>query len=375
MFVWLPNLWRIFETMRSIVVVVAALVLFGCAAPKKELAPVYFPPLPDLPRVQFLTNFVSELDVLSAGDRRMAAVLGNTQPLSLRKATDVAFYDHWLYALDSTLGALWRFDLKNRKSKVFQALSLADGSGEFGLVKPTRIVIDTDGNKYIVDSGSGDIVVLNAADQVRTLFKGPEGFRPAGLAVRDGVLWVGDLGSHRIQKLNAVTGEFLGSIGEENELPWPFSLDIDGDGNLVVCDMALFKVLKLSPDGKLLKDFGSPGDRPGQFSRPKGVVVSPDGLIHVVDAGFENVQLFSEDGKLLMFYANAAPPANLFLPMGIAVSAQAVDYMDEYLAPGFKADYIVAVASQFGPARVGLFAFGKLEGEDYSRYDSPPPPK
>ncbi|PNU18727.1 hypothetical protein C2E25_16075 [Geothermobacter hydrogeniphilus] len=348
---------------------VLVLLLAGCAGSKKNLEPIYFPPAPDLPRVQYLTGFVSELDVLPESKRRLALALGNTAPLTFKKATDVAFYGHMLYVIDSGMQALWRFDLQQRKARVLQGFDIAGEEATFSLRKPIGLTIDEQGRKFIADSGLRTVIVLDKDEKYLRSYDFPEGFRPGGMVAAGGNLWVGDLFHRRIYRLDIASGEILQTVGtKEGELYWPYSLALDSAGNLIVSDMGLFRVLKFSPRGKLLGQIGQVGDRPGQFTRPKGIVVSPDGLLHVVDSGFGNVQVFDRNDRLLMFYPGTSPPASLFLPMGIAVSADIVADLQEFIAPGFKASYVVAIANQFGPSRVNLYAFGVREGADYSKY-------
>jgi hypothetical protein len=46
--------------------------------------------------------------------------------------------------------------------------------------------------------------------------------------------------------------------------------------------------------------FGKDGDRPGDFSRPKGVATDSFGNIYVVDALMHLVQVFNPRGQLLL---------------------------------------------------------------------------
>ena len=77
---------------------------------------------------------------------------------------------------------------------------------------------------------------------------------------------------------------------------------------------------EFTPDGKFLRGFGSIGNSPGHFSRPKGVAVDSDGNIYVVDALFDNVQIFDRESRLLMAFGR---PGNgygeFWLPTGIFI--------------------------------------------------------
>jgi hypothetical protein len=60
------------------------------------------------------------------------------------------------------------------------------------------------------------------------------------------------------------------------------------------------------------------------------------------------------------------------MPSGIAISYDIVPYFQEYAAPGFKIDYILAISSQGNPAypysKINFYGFGKMADKDYSSY-------
>jgi len=79
----------------------------------------------------------------------------------------------------------------------------------------------------------------------------------------------------------------------------------------------------------------------------------------VVDAAFENVQIFDKEGKLLLFFAEpGASPASLVLPAGIMIDYSLKDYFSPLIDPGFAIDYLVLVTSQYGERKLSIFGFG-----------------
>jgi sugar lactone lactonase YvrE len=61
---------------------------------------------------------------------------------------------------------------------------------------------------------------------------------------------------------------------------------------------------------------------PGYFAQPKGLSVDSEGHVYVVDANFETVQLFTDDGRLLMdFGTEGRAPGEFWLPAGIYIDA------------------------------------------------------
>lgn len=117
----------------------------------------------------------------------------------------------------------------------------------------------------------------------------------------DGTVYVADAYNNRIQRfapdgraLNRWGGPFgLGIPG-----PWRgwFSvatgITVDSAGDVYVADFYNHRVQKFGPDGDFRAEWGTGGDRPGEFDRPTDVAVGPDGRVYVVDYGNNRVQAF-----------------------------------------------------------------------------------
>ncbi|HDO35626.1 MAG TPA: 6-bladed beta-propeller [Nitrospirae bacterium] len=78
--------------------------------------------------------------------------------------------------------------------------------------------------------------------------------------------------------------------------------------------------------------FGQIGDIPGKFARPKGIAVDSEGHIYVVDAAFNNVQIFNEKGRLLLFFGEmGVGPGKFWLPAGMYIDKNDKIYVaDQY---------------------------------------------
>jgi DNA-binding beta-propeller fold protein YncE len=76
---------------------------------------------------------------------------------------------------------------------------------------------------------------------------------------------------------------------------------VDGDGNLYVTDMYNNRVEVFDADGKFIRQWGKQGDRPGTFSRPKGIAIDADGHVWVADAVQDILQCYTADGQFLMW--------------------------------------------------------------------------
>jgi hypothetical protein len=117
----------------------------------------------------------------------------------------------------------------------------------------------------------------------------------------------------------------------------------------------------------------------GQFGRPRGISVGPDGIIYVVDGATEIVQMFDPDGKTLMRFGGPGnAPGALGLPATVAVDTTSLPYFQQYIHKDFKAKYLLFVSSQYGAHLVSVYAFGSFP-EGYklseSQIESLPPPE
>ena len=119
------------------------------------------------------------------------------------------------------------------------------------------------------------------------------------------------------------------------------------------------RVQMFAPDGTVLRAFGQPGDRAGEFSRPKHVAVSDDGTVYVVDAAFQRVQMFDDQGRVLMLFGGpGSAPGSMTLPAGLCIDRTLLPFFADRIPAGFQADYLIFVSDQFGPSKISVYAFG-----------------
>ncbi len=81
---------------------------------------------------------------------------------------------------------------------------------------------------------------------------------------------------------------------------------------------------------QLIGSFGLAGDTPGNFSRPKGVATDSDGNVYVVDALFDNIQVFNGQGNLLLAFGGPGVDAGKFwLPNAIHIDSNDRIYVSD----------------------------------------------
>ena len=101
-------------------------------------------------------------------------------------------------------------------------------------------------------------------------------------------------------RVGVLEGESWEMFAEVSEVAF------DADGNLYVFDGTSgllgggsLRVLVFDADGGFLREFGSSGGGPGEFNRPNGFAVLPDGTVVVSDIGHRAFQLLDDSGGLI----------------------------------------------------------------------------
>jgi DNA-binding beta-propeller fold protein YncE len=358
---------------RRLAALIAALLSAGgCGgtALQRLATPVFYPPPPAEPRFEFLGAISSEDDLGSSSGFEDFLVGAEVQARKLIKPYGVAMYGHKLYVTDTVFGGVIVIDPEEGFER------FAGDAGAGALKTPINITITPDGDKFVADTGRGQVLAYDAHDAFVRGYGSAAQFKPTAVAVTADLLYVCDVRDSEIEVLSRATGEVvrkIGSLGTEpGQLRLPTNLALGPDGNLYVTDTGNFRVQKLSPDGAVLGTFGAAGDGPGMFTRPKGIAVDAAGRIYVADAAFENVQVFDPEFRLLLVLGGpGSGPGDLALPAGVAVTATVPAIYRDLADPRFDAQHLVLVVSQYGARRINIFAFGVWRG---ARQPTPPAP-
>lgn len=197
--------------------------------------------------------------------------------------------------------------------------SAGAGAGQFQ--NPKNVAVDAQGNLFVADSDNGRIQKFDATGKFLSMFGSksapnvigaPGTFaEPWGVAVdQAGNVYVADTWNHRIQKFDA-TGKFVTTWGTNGDTRGiaqinptqfygPRALAIDAQGNLLVSDTGNKRVLKFSPTGEPLAQYGGIGSGEGQFLEQVGIALDAQGNLFVADAWNLRIQKFDSNFNFVM---------------------------------------------------------------------------
>ncbi|TNF56088.1 hypothetical protein EP227_01280 [bacterium] len=370
--------------MKKIVLILSlsTAILFGCVPPEKKVksvpAPpppeqavepvssppqtteqeretVFYPMPPQQPRLQFLASFSSEQP-----DEIRSFRLGDIQHfIQIQNPYDIESVKGKIYLSDRISKKIIIVNLENKV--IDHIAEHYDAAG---------IWVTEDDFKYAADLQKKQILLFDTQNKlVRTFGEVGQLAKPVDVAVYGNNIYVCDLNRHQvivIDKESGKTVQTLGSIGtEEGSLFKPTHVTVDREGNIYVNDAFNFRIQKFDPNGNFLKAFGYPGDTLGGFARPKGLGVDREGRLYVVDAAFENVQIFDDETTdLLLFFGGfGLEPGKMYLPNGIHIDYNNMEYFRDYVDEDFKLEYLIYVSNRFGPTKINVYGFGKWIGQ------------
>ena len=336
----------------------------GCKTAQKpatsgEAGYAFFPPDRAHARLQYLTDFSVPETFEKPSSRLLAFLVGELpKKRPMVKPYGLALKDNHLLVCDTVLGLVHELNLEARTWEYFRP------SGAGTIKKGINIDIDDRGFRYIADTKRGQVIVFNAAREFAGTIGQEFELKPSDVKVVGQKVYVADLLSRRVRVYDRDTRELLQVIPENEEVKeealfGPTNVAIGPDGDVFVSDSTNFRVQRYAADGTFKQTIGHHGDTPGSFARNKGVAVSGEGHVYVVDAAFQNVQIFSDDGKLLLHFGDYSKPGEgaMVLPAGMIVDDAHNVLFERFVAPGFALDYVVLVANQYGLHKITAYGF------------------
>ena len=188
-----------------------------------------------------------------------------------------------------------------------------NGDGRFNY--PMGIAIDTSGDIYVVGSINSRIQKFDK-DGEFLQFIGPtvwgvQGFVdreltfPIGIALDENAnIYVTDFGVEQIKVFDK-NGTFLRNWDVKEGVVRPGIVGIAwGNNSVYITDKENHRILRYSPEGTLLSEWGQEGVANGELDYPSGIAVDESGKVHVVDVNNQRIQIFDTEGNYLDSFAS-----------------------------------------------------------------------
>ena len=124
----------------------------------------------------------------------------------------------------------------------------------------------------------------------------------------------------------------------------PSDVLVAPDGNIFVSDGHIFekaqvaRIVKFTPDGKFIKQFGKFGTGPGELNDPHSLVMDSKGRLIVGDRENNRIQVFDQDGKFLAVWKQFGRPSGLAIDKNdvlYAIDPESMDQQGRGYNPGF----------------------------------------
>ena len=185
----------------------------------------------------------------------------------------------------------------------------------------SAVVTDPKGIVHAFRRDANNVWTLDASGKLlktwgQGIAKGAHGIR----VDRDGFIWTVDRNGHQIRKWSPDASKVLMRLGTY-EVPGegpdtfnrPSDVAIAPNRDIFVADGhggdSNARIVKLSPEGKFIKAWGTKGSAPGQFNVPHSIVIDARLRVLVADRINTRVQIFDLDGKFLDQWTHFGEPS------------------------------------------------------------------
>lgn len=235
------------------------------------------------------------------------------------------------FAYEFTLRAPADIAGDQNEARVLEALTGARPSQTPAFSKPAGVAA-RNGRIYVTDTANHLVAVFDVPRRRVFHFGGraPGNLtKPVAIAIdASGRVYVADAARREVLVYDPL-GLLLSVIGGPRDLARPVGVAVDAKGSRIYVvdrggtDDTHHRVVAFDAQGTKVFEIGGRGSGPGEFNVPVQAATAADGTLFVLDAGNFRVQAFDAGGHYLHAFGKiGAGPGNFARPRGLAVDAE-----------------------------------------------------
>ena len=318
---------------------------------------VIYPPPPDTTRIQYLTSVSISSDIKGKQSAVNKFIFGEQIPKPVIKPYGLTSSGSKVYVCDTGIGGVIIIDPSDKSFEYF----VPTGKGKLQL--PLNASIDENGFIFIADGNRRQIVVFsNDLKYITEFGETTETFKPTDVNIKGDKVFVVSVKDQKIFVYDKNTYKESVSFpsvepGDDGYLYQPTNIVVD-EKHVYVSDIGDNKVKVFTLDGVYVRSVGGYGTYAGQLMRPKGVAVDLEENLYVVDAAFENAQIFNSRGNVLMSFGGPyRTHGDMWLPVDVSISYTGLEYYNRFVDPSSILKYLIFVTNQYGPDKISVYGF------------------
>jgi len=251
-----------------------------------------------------ITKWIDKVDTVANGEPVFEKfIYGKFGGGEFSKPMAVSVVGDRIYIADTNNFRVQIFDYEGNPVKTFGSRGEKPGQFQF----PYGIAGDSKGNIYVADLYKGSVSKFDQDGKFLGLFAEKEEsdklFKaPAGIAIRDDLIYITDVQLHslRVFDLNGKLVKQIGKSGKKpGELYAPNAVTVDRDGTIFVTNTGNQRIDVFDKEGKFVKVINGSldGKGPSVFVNPRGIGVDDKGNIYAVSNLTHRLYIFDKDGK------------------------------------------------------------------------------